>query len=147
MEVWTESALGKLLRPIVKVYKVDTCSEIIPKWLFARVCIVVDLSKPLKIEIKYPRDGVIHSYLLHYKNITDICYSCGSRDHKFDYCILNSKKIAFRIKNAQRFHKLQTIFSPIKHSNLRPMMVYGEMFIQNVDNLIGNQGNPVQLQW
>lgn len=58
-EVWIESVLDKLLRPIGKVYKSDTSSQITSKGLFGWVCIVMDLLKPLKKEIKYRRNGVI----------------------------------------------------------------------------------------
>lgn len=56
--------------------------ELISKGLFARVCIAVDLSKPLKMEIKYHRDQVVLYCLLDYENITGICYGYGSQDHK-----------------------------------------------------------------
>lgn len=36
------------------------------------------------------RDGLLNSCLLDYENITDICYECGSQEHKFNTCILNS---------------------------------------------------------
>lgn len=54
--------------------------ELISKGLFARVCIAVDLSKPIKMEIKYHR-VVVHYYLLNYESIIDICYDCGNQDH------------------------------------------------------------------
>lgn len=57
----------------------------------------MDLTKPRKMEIEYRRDGVVHYCLLDYENIADICYGC-SQDHKFASCVLNSKKIAFRIE-------------------------------------------------
>lgn len=53
------------------------------------------------MEIKHRREGVIHTCFLDYENITDICYSCGSQDHKFDSCILISENVAFKRENVQ----------------------------------------------
>lgn len=47
LEVWSKSVLEKILRPSGKNCKIDTNSEVIDKGLFARVCLVVDISEPL----------------------------------------------------------------------------------------------------
>lgn len=79
LEVCRDSTLNKILKPIGEVLRLMSL-ELISKGLFARVCIAVDLSKPIKMEIKYHR-VVVHYYLLNYESIIDICYDCGNQDH------------------------------------------------------------------
>lgn len=78
-------ALENIPKPVAQNYKIDADSAVISKGLFGRDRSVDDVRKPLNIEIKYMRDGVLHSYLLDNENITDtdICYGCVSQDHKF----------------------------------------------------------------
>lgn len=76
-----------------KVVKVDTNSEKVSKGLFARVCIEIDVSRPSKMEVRHAR-SVIHGCFINYENI-NICYGCGSPDHKLDSCRLNAKCISF----------------------------------------------------
>lgn len=45
--------MEKILRLVDKIYKIHSNSEVISKGLLARVCLPVDISKPLKTEIKY----------------------------------------------------------------------------------------------
>lgn len=53
MEVWSEVILTKLLKQVGKVIKIDIDLEEVFKGRFARVCMEVDISKPLKMEIKH----------------------------------------------------------------------------------------------
>lgn len=57
------------------------------------------------MEITYSRDGVVHSCLLAYENVTDFCYCCGTQDYKFKSCVLKSKKRALKIENVQAVSK------------------------------------------
>lgn len=43
LELWSESALDKILHSIGKVYEIDNNSEVISKCLFAHVCLDVDI--------------------------------------------------------------------------------------------------------
>lgn len=52
VKLWCESILKKLLKQIRKVIKIDIDSEEVPKGRFARICMEVDISKALKMEIK-----------------------------------------------------------------------------------------------
>lgn len=74
LEFWSKLALEKILKPVGKIYKIDVNSEVISRGLFVWECIEVDISKPLKMEIKYNRGGVLLTSLLGYEEITDICY-------------------------------------------------------------------------
>lgn len=40
----------RLLNQLVKIYKIDNNSEVISKGLFARFCLTIGISKPLKVE-------------------------------------------------------------------------------------------------
>lgn len=60
MEMWNEIVLRHILSPISKLYKVDCNSEEVSKGFFARVCVDVDISKPLKRKIKYVREGSLY---------------------------------------------------------------------------------------
>lgn len=42
---------GKILKSILNIYKIDVNSKVIFKGLFARVCIEVDIIKPLQMKI------------------------------------------------------------------------------------------------
>lgn len=91
VELWDENILRKLLKQIGRVIKIDVDSEEVSKGRFARVCVEVDISKPLKMDIKYKRGNSIKSALIDYENFPDICYGCGQRDHKFENCPLYPK--------------------------------------------------------
>lgn len=54
----------ELLKQIGKVIKIDIVSEEVSKRRFARVCVEVDISKPLKMELKYIRGNVMKSVLI-----------------------------------------------------------------------------------
>lgn len=77
MELWGESIFREPLKQIDKVIKIDVDSEEVSKGRFLRVCVEVDISKPLKMEVKYKRSNTIKSTLTCYENLTDICYGCG----------------------------------------------------------------------
>ncbi|CAN1241694.1 hypothetical protein LINPERPRIM_LOCUS5067 [Linum perenne] len=54
---------------------------------YARVCVEVDLSKPLLG--KYVLDD--RTFLIEYESLENICFSCGIYGHKLDSCPLNAK--------------------------------------------------------
>lgn len=101
IEMWNETILRHILQPIGCLYKVELNSKEISKGLFTRVCLEVDISNPLKMKIKYIRDDVLYECFLDYDNITNICYGCGSQNHKFDSCSFNTKSVAFHIERLQ----------------------------------------------
>lgn len=87
--------LSKILKPIGRLIKLDPTLEEVSKGIFVKVCLEVDVSKPLKMKIKYFRDDSIYECFIDYENITNICYRCGSHYHKFDSCYLNSKSVSY----------------------------------------------------
>lgn len=77
VELWGEPILRKLLKQIGKVIKIDIDLEEVSTGRFARFCVEVDISKPLKMEIKYKRGNNLKTALVDYENLTDICYGSG----------------------------------------------------------------------
>lgn len=56
------------------------------------------------MEVKYVRNGMINICLIDYENVMNICYGCGTTDHKFDLWKLNTKYVASKWKIAE--HRL-----------------------------------------
>lgn len=96
--MWNENILSKILKPICHIIKLDPNSKEVSKGLFVGVCLEVDVSKPLKMKIKYFRDDSIYECFFDYQNISNIRYGCGSHYHKFDSCYLNSKSVSFKVE-------------------------------------------------
>lgn len=105
LEMWNGNILRKILKPVGKLCKLDPNSEELYKALFARVCLEVDISKLLKMKIQYIRSGLVYDCLVDYENITTIFYGYGSQNHKFDACSLNSKSMAFELKDCRNNFK------------------------------------------
>lgn len=72
VELWGEPILRKLLKPIGNVIKIDIDSQEVSKGRISRVCVEVDIFKPLNMELKYKRGNIIKSVLIDYENLTDI---------------------------------------------------------------------------
>lgn len=68
---------------------------------FAPVGLEVDISKSLKMEVKYIRSDTLYECFFDYGNISSICYGCGSQSHNFDACSFNTKSLAFRVEKLQ----------------------------------------------
>lgn len=74
-----EKILWNILKPIGCLCKIDPNSEEISKGLLSRVCLEVDVSRPLKSKVKYIRNATLYECLIDYENITSICYGCCSQ--------------------------------------------------------------------
>lgn len=90
------------MSPIGNLIRMDNKSEEVSKGLFARICVKVDVSKPLKRKLNYFYEGSIQECLLDYENITSICFGCGSQSHKFETCSLNSKTLPLKLKSFKK---------------------------------------------
>ncbi|KAL8161981.1 hypothetical protein V2J09_013470 [Rumex salicifolius] len=81
--------LRLVLAGIGEVLKVDELTMEAGRGRFARVCLALDLSKPLK--------GSIHvnngRYLLEYEKLNAICFSCGHFGHFQPYCPTDPENI------------------------------------------------------
>ena len=82
-------------RMVLRVYQRN--KEIV-KGLFLSVCLVVDLSHPLKSEFRYCRRSKIKLVRIDYERVIESCFGYGLVDHKFDECPKMEKKIDTKIK-------------------------------------------------
>lgn len=55
---------------------------------------------------------MLHTCLLDHENIVNTPYGYGSQDHKFDTCFLNSKKVLFKLENAQVIPQMADNINP-----------------------------------
>lgn len=106
LEMWNGKVLKHIISPIGNLSKINNNSEEVAKGLFARICVEVDVSKPLKRTIKYVLVDVYRECLLDYENITSICFGFESQSHKFDSYKCNSKNIALELESFKRFSQV-----------------------------------------
>ncbi|KAK9288023.1 hypothetical protein L1049_016468 [Liquidambar formosana] len=100
-----KSCLQKILNDIGTILRIDEASLILDKCVFARVCVLVDLRKPLLQEVKYLRKGTIHTRYIRYENIREGCFFCGNPDHRLDQCNVRPKsKDVYRLFKTE-FHR------------------------------------------
>lgn len=90
-EMWNEKILSRILKPNGRLFKLDKDFEEVSKGQFVKVCLELDVSRPLKMKINYQWDDSLYECLVDCENITNICYGDGSHNHKFDTCSFNSK--------------------------------------------------------
>ncbi|XP_061352346.1 uncharacterized protein LOC133297248 [Gastrolobium bilobum] len=81
-----EYANTKLIKGIVnwlgKFIKVDAATTSLSRGRFARICVELDLTKPLSAE--YKLEGRIKQ--VEYEGLHLVCYSCGQYDHRSEMC-------------------------------------------------------------
>lgn len=87
----------------------DHNSEEVSKGLFVRVCVEVDINKPLKRKIKYVREGILYECLLDCETISNILLDVVVS--LIDLILVSSilKVVLLRWKNYRRFSKLMTL--------------------------------------
>nr|XP_025616677.1 uncharacterized protein LOC112708979 [Arachis hypogaea] len=88
IELYDRSILRKIGELIGRVVKVDTNTEKMYRGKFARLCVEVDLTKPLIG--KYMINGVC--FKVEYEGLHQICFTCGRADHDQKNCILERKQ-------------------------------------------------------
>lgn len=76
LEMWNENILSKILKPIGRLIKLDPNFEEISKGLFVRVCLEVDVSKPLKMNKSFMDDSIYECFI-DYKTITTFAIVVG----------------------------------------------------------------------
>ncbi|XP_061364096.1 uncharacterized protein LOC133307585 [Gastrolobium bilobum] len=65
-----------------KYIKVDTATTLLARGQFARICVELDLSKPLQAE--YLLDG--RNKRVEYEGLHLVCFACGKYGHSSEYC-------------------------------------------------------------
>ncbi|KAI7998176.1 Uncharacterized protein LOK49_LG10G01282 [Camellia lanceoleosa] len=82
IEFFDRSILQKIGAKLGTLLKIDVHTENGNKWRFSRLCVQVDLSKPLIAKVKI---GTIIQQVS-YEGISSICFDCGKLGHKRGNC-------------------------------------------------------------
>lgn len=85
-EYWHTPILESLANCFGKFLKIDDFTLRNEKARFARVCVEVDLSKPLKAGARIGPAGGLFFQSVAYENLPVFCYSCGHLGHNVSSC-------------------------------------------------------------
>ncbi|XP_016206182.1 uncharacterized protein LOC107646513 [Arachis ipaensis] len=99
IELYDRTILRRIGNLIGRMVKVDNNTANLCREKFARLCVEVDLTKPLMG--KYLFNG--EEYHVEYEGIHQICFSCGRIDHDQQHCnIRKEKEVAARVENSEQ---------------------------------------------
>ncbi|XP_075633969.1 uncharacterized protein At4g02000-like [Castanea sativa] len=82
IEYYNEGALHQIRKMIGNILRVDTHTTSEARGRFARLCVQVDVNKPLVTTIligKFERP-------IYYEGIQKLCFGCGRMGHKHEHC-------------------------------------------------------------
>lgn len=82
LEMFKESTLLSMGNTIGKVVKVDMTTTDVARGMFARVCVEIDLDRPLLPSVMIMGRVV----QVEYEGLTKMCFLCGRLDHKIETC-------------------------------------------------------------
>ncbi|XP_031097111.1 uncharacterized protein LOC116001370 [Ipomoea triloba] len=82
VEYFEEEFLMKIGRDIGRPIKIDTTTSLVSKAKFARMCIEMDITKPLLS--KYVLDE--KEWLIEYEGFHLVCFKCGTYGHRHEQC-------------------------------------------------------------
>lgn len=85
MELFNDQFLWRLGSTLGTMLKIDRVTSIQARGQFARICVELDLDKPL--ESKVIARG--HMLNLEYEGLHSICFTCGKYAHKANVCLEN----------------------------------------------------------
>ncbi|XP_019177882.1 PREDICTED: uncharacterized protein LOC109173079 [Ipomoea nil] len=85
IEYFDEDFLKKIGKNIGRPVKIDTATDFVSKGKFARVCVELDISKPLLP--MFVIEGV--EWPIEYEGIHQICFKCGTYGHRIEQCGVN----------------------------------------------------------
>lgn len=82
LEYYEEETLKLVAKELGKVLKIDLKTEMEARGSYARICLEVDLNKPLEPSIAVDK----HDIRIEYEHIHQICFACGRVGHKREFC-------------------------------------------------------------
>ncbi len=84
--MWDARILAELVSVVGQFVKVDHASLEGTHCVFARACVQLDLSRPLKrcLELEWANESV--TIYLNYESFFECCFYCGGIDHFFEDC-------------------------------------------------------------
>lgn len=88
-EYFDEEAICLIAKEIGKPIKLDEVTAFASRGRFARVCVEIDLGKPLLTRVQINRKFVY----IEYEGLPTICYSCGRVGHTKDACIHTIQRV------------------------------------------------------
>jgi len=88
LELWEEETLKQLLHEVGQFIKVDDVTLNRSKGKFARVCLNIDISKPLRgsLFLPIPHHPRPLEVPISYEGLHEVCAWCGSNAHDLDAC-------------------------------------------------------------
>lgn len=94
-DVWALKRIGNLLGKMLKIDALTTSQN---RGKFARLCVELDLTKPLDAFVQINEN----LYNIEYERLPEICYLCGHYGHKRKICNLQTEKQAKEGVDEQR---------------------------------------------
>ena len=88
LELWEEEYLKHLLQDVGHFLKIDDITLNRSKGKFARVCLNIDISKPLRgsLFLPIPNQSRPLEVPISYEGLHEVCAWCGSNAHELDAC-------------------------------------------------------------
>ena len=88
LELWEEETLQHLLKDVGQFLKVDDITLNHSKGKYARVCLNIDISKPLRgsLFIPIPNQPYPLEVSISYEGLHEVCAMCGSVAHVLEAC-------------------------------------------------------------
>ncbi|CAL8176642.1 unnamed protein product [Prunus armeniaca] len=93
-DVWSLKRIGNLLGKLLKIDSLTTSQN---RGKFARLCVELDLTKPLDAFVQINQNW----YNIEYEGLPDICYLCGCYGHKRESCTMKSVNLSDEAGKAQ----------------------------------------------
>jgi len=93
LELWEEDILKQLLQDVGQFLKVDDITLNRSKGKFARVCLNIDITKPLRgsLFIPIPNQSRPLEVPISYEGLHEVCAMCGSDAHELEACPVTPK--------------------------------------------------------
>lgn len=85
LEIFKEETLLRIGNLLGRALKVDHTSMRVERGKYARICVEINLKKPLGSRIKINRKA----FNVEYEGLSQICFNCGLYGHVSDNCGVN----------------------------------------------------------
>ena len=85
-EFWEELTLTSIIQSVGQVIRIDQNTLLRRKGRFARICLHLDVSKPLPGTLTIPTPNCKLFIPITYEGIHEVCALCGATDHLLDLC-------------------------------------------------------------
>ncbi|OMO53937.1 reverse transcriptase [Corchorus capsularis] len=104
LEYYTNMAIRRIASKVGRVIRLDKTAESVVRGGFARVCVELDLSVPLRSSV----DIGTMVQAIEYEGLHLICFSCGQFGHRRDACSMTSGKSTTNAASSVPSHSDQT---------------------------------------